>query len=329
MSEKGWRAFNDADGVGDWVVLHGGPTAVYRVGDMGQAASLAAAMAQVPNLCSRAVLTIAADTVTVKLNREMWATEVNDIDLARAICAVAAQHGAVADRSAVQEVQLAIAAIPDAIDLGFWRTVLGYAPMSEDNCIDPLGQGSTVWMQDLNPSKPLRHAMHVDVSLSWEQARARVSAALAAGGRMVDDSEAPANWILADRSGNKVCVVSWPDGARAKAPLTEPIVSSKQLARAQAEVGEVRAVGDESFDWRSRQREGFGPWVQVRATRDDLQAFNERGAAAGSAGAFGDDVDGQAAASRLLLVHLDESYATLPPGHRTLTIRPDGVHTSA
>jgi hypothetical protein len=31
--------------------------------------------------------------------------------------------------------------------LGFWRAVLEYAPMADDNGIDPLGQGSTVWMQ--------------------------------------------------------------------------------------------------------------------------------------------------------------------------------------
>ena len=31
------------------------------------------------------------------------------------------------------EVQVAVAARPEAIDLGFWRTVLGYARMHEDN----------------------------------------------------------------------------------------------------------------------------------------------------------------------------------------------------
>ena len=41
----------------------------------------------------------------------------------------------------------------------------------------------------------------------------RLAAALAAGGRVVDESEAPATWILADASGNKVCLAAWPDGA--------------------------------------------------------------------------------------------------------------------
>jgi 4a-hydroxytetrahydrobiopterin dehydratase len=68
-------------------------------------------------------------------------------------------------------------------------------------------------MQDLDPAKPLRHAMHVDVSVARDHAEARMQAAVAAGGRVVDDSEAPASWILADRSGNKVCIAAWPDGA--------------------------------------------------------------------------------------------------------------------
>jgi 4a-hydroxytetrahydrobiopterin dehydratase len=42
-----------------------------------------------------------------------------------------------------------------------------------------------------------------------------MEAAVAAGGRIVEDSEAPGAWILADRAGNKVCIASWPDGPAA------------------------------------------------------------------------------------------------------------------
>jgi 4a-hydroxytetrahydrobiopterin dehydratase len=213
MSEQGWRDFLSADGLDDWVILHGGPTAVFRVGSLAAAGRLAAAVAEVPGLEERTLLTAAPDRLTVKLTREMWGTEARHVEVARAISAVAREHGASADRAAVQEVQLAIAAKPDSIDLGFWRAVLGYAPMHDDNCIDPLGQGSTVWMQDLDPAKPLRHAMHIDVSVARDQAEARLAAAVTAGGVVVDDSAAPGSWILADRSGNKVCIAAWPDGA--------------------------------------------------------------------------------------------------------------------
>jgi 4a-hydroxytetrahydrobiopterin dehydratase len=213
MSEQGWREFLSADGLDDWVVLHGGPTAVFRMGSLADAARLAAAIAEVPGLEPRTLLTAASDRLTVKLTREMWGTEARHIEVARAISAVARTHGTTADPGAVQEIQLAVAAKPEAIDLGFWRAVLGYAPMADDNAIDPLGQGSTVWMQDLDPAKSLRHAMHVDVSVAREHAEARLAAAVAVGGRVVDDSGAPGAWILADRAGNKVCIAAWPDGA--------------------------------------------------------------------------------------------------------------------
>lgn len=32
-------------------------------------------------------------------------------------------------------------------------------------------------------------------------------------GRIVEQSNAPGSWILADRAGNKVCIAAWPDGA--------------------------------------------------------------------------------------------------------------------
>ena len=213
MSEQGWQAFLNAEGVDDWVILHGGPTAVFKVGSLLESTHLAAAIAELPGLESRILLTATADRLTVKLTRELWGTEARHIDIARAISSVARNAAAVADAGAVQEVQLAIAARPEAVDLGFWRTVLGYAPLQEDNCIDPSGQGSTVWMQELDPSRALSHAMHVDVSVSRAEAQARLHAAVEAGGRIVDDSGAPSAWILADRAGNRVCIAAWPDGA--------------------------------------------------------------------------------------------------------------------
>ena len=212
MSEQGWRGFLAAEGVADWVVLHGGPTAVFRVPSLVEAARLAAAVAQISGL-DAALMTLTDGQLTVRLTRGAFQLEERHVELAQAVSAVAREHGAIPDRALAQEVQLAIAAQPDAIDVGFWRAVLGYAALADDNAVDPLGHGSTVWMQDLDPAKSLRHAMHVDVSVAREQVEQRLAAALAAGGRIVDDSDAPTWWVLADRGGNRVCVCAWPDGA--------------------------------------------------------------------------------------------------------------------
>jgi 4a-hydroxytetrahydrobiopterin dehydratase len=214
MSEQGWREFLAAHGGSDWVVLHGGATAVFRVRSVVEAARLAEAIARVPGFDGAGVLmTVGDDQLSVRLTRGVFRLEERHVQLARAVSALAREHGAVAVRTRVQGMQLAISARPDSMDVGFWRAVLGYVELADDNAIDPLGHGSTVWMQDLDPAKPLRHAMHVDVSVAREQAEHRLAAAVAAGGRIVDDSHAPALWILADRAGNRVCIAAWPDGA--------------------------------------------------------------------------------------------------------------------
>lgn len=213
MSDQGWRDFLSSASGGDWVVLHGGATAVFRVGSWREAIRLADAISQIPGLeGSGALMTVADGALTVRLTRDLWQLEPRHVDLARAVSGAARAHGAVADRAAVHEVQLAIAAKRDAIDVGFWRVVLGYVPMADDNAVDPLGHGSTVWMQELDEAKPLRHAMHIDVSVARETVAARVEAAVAAGGRIVDASHAPSHWTLADRAGNRVCLCAWPDG---------------------------------------------------------------------------------------------------------------------
>jgi 4a-hydroxytetrahydrobiopterin dehydratase len=211
MSEEGWKAFLAADGVDDWVVLHGGATAAFRARSMTEAASLATAVAAAPGIeAAGAVLTINGSRLTVRLTRDLWRLEPEHIELARAVSAIARSHGATPERTSIQEVQLAIAAKSDAIDKAFWEAVLGYTPLADDNVVDPLGHGSTVWMQELDADKPLRHAMHVDVSVAREHARARLDAALAAGGRIVTESNE--HWTLSDRAGNRVCIAVWPDG---------------------------------------------------------------------------------------------------------------------
>ncbi|REK15705.1 MAG: hypothetical protein DWQ40_09905 [Actinobacteria bacterium] len=213
MSETGWREFLAAEHLDDWVVLHGGATAVFRVGSLPESAELAKAIADLPGVSPETLLTVASDRLTVRLTRDLWELEGRHIDFARAISEAAASQGAISDRASAQEVQLAIAGKPEDLDVGFWRAVLGYTAMADDNGVDPLGHGSTVWMQQLDPAKDLRHAMHVDVSVAREEAEGRLAAALAAGGTIVDDSEAPGWWTLSDRAGNRVCIASWPDGA--------------------------------------------------------------------------------------------------------------------
>ena len=66
MSEDGWRGFLAAEGVDDWVVLHGGATAVFRAGSLFEAARLAEAVAEIAGLAGRCVDDV-IDGLTVRL----------------------------------------------------------------------------------------------------------------------------------------------------------------------------------------------------------------------------------------------------------------------
>ena len=88
MSEQGWNDFLAAKGVDDWVVLHGGATAVFRVRSLGEPARLAEAVAKAPGLeGSGVLLTVADASLTVRLSRDLWQLEPRHVALAQAVSA--------------------------------------------------------------------------------------------------------------------------------------------------------------------------------------------------------------------------------------------------
>src|SRR5262249_57305149 len=122
MSEQGWRDFLAAQDGSDWVVLHGGATAVFRVPSVVEAARLAEALAHVPGLDGAGVLmTIADGQLSVRLTRDLWRLEERHVQLAHAISAVARGHGAVGDPTRGPEGALAPPAPPHAGDGRLWR----------------------------------------------------------------------------------------------------------------------------------------------------------------------------------------------------------------
>ena len=51
-----------------------------------------------------------------------------------------------------------------------------------------------------------RQRFHIDLWVPHDVAEERIAAAVAAGGRVVDDENAPSFVVLADPEGNKACV---------------------------------------------------------------------------------------------------------------------------
>ena len=94
----------------------------------------------------------------------------------------------------------------------FWEAVLGYRRRDdspEDDLVDPQDRGPGFWFERMDEPRPGGlGAIHVAVWVPGEHAEARVAAALAAGGRVVRDQDAPASWTLADAYGNEVDVAT-------------------------------------------------------------------------------------------------------------------------
>lgn len=131
-----------------------------------------------------------------------------DIDLARRISEIARERGIDAQPSAVTEIELALDTA-DVAALGpFWAALLTGSrdSVDGDDVVDPSGRLPLLWFQHTDAHETPRQRFHIDLWVPHDQAEERIAAAVAAGGRVVDDGHAPSFVVLADPEGNKACV---------------------------------------------------------------------------------------------------------------------------
>jgi len=208
------RQFHEADGVEDWRVVGEGACTYFRTGSFAAGARLVHAISQLAGLEDHHPdVDLRYGGVTVRLitiTHDYCGLSERDVELARQISAVARELGVPADPSAVQTVQVTIDALVGAEVMPFWRAVLGYRDRgdSPEDLIDPHGRGASFWFQQMDAPRPQRNRIHIDVWVPHDQAKARIAAAIAAGGRLVSDEHAPAWWTLADAEGNEVDVAT-------------------------------------------------------------------------------------------------------------------------
>ena len=204
------KTFHEAQGVEDWRVLFSGACTLYRTGSFANGARLVGAIAEVASDLNHAPdVDLRPDAVTVRLmTHDLWSLSDADLTLAQRISVVASNLGFVADPSAVQHVQLAIDVASRPTVMPFWAAALGYRQAGEADLLDPRRSAAPIWFQD-KAHRPPRNRIHVDVSVPHDQAKARIAAIVAAGGRMLGDRYAPAWWSLIDPEGNVVDVATW------------------------------------------------------------------------------------------------------------------------
>lgn len=152
-------------------------------------------------------LTLTYPEVTVWLSsHDVGGLTSRDVDLARTISGLAAEAGASADPSSLQRLEFGLDTPDSPAVHGFYAALFGGSSHDQE-VVAPHGDYPTVWFQDAEPdAEPPKQRWHLDVWVPHDQGEARVQAVLDAGGTLVDDSEAPAFWVLADVQGNRSCI---------------------------------------------------------------------------------------------------------------------------
>jgi pterin-4a-carbinolamine dehydratase len=209
-----------------WRYLLGVLAVSVPVRSLAQAGEVAAAAvaACAPDADDHLRVDLRPDRVELSVQtRALGVTTGRDAQLAHRIDAALAglghaAAGATSDGSPrpVQMLELAIDAMDIPAIRPFWKAVLGYAdePGSDGDqaaIVDPAGQLPAIWFQQMDSPRPQRNRIHFDITVAHDEAEPRVRAALAVGGRLVDDSFARSYWVLADAEGNEVCVCTWTD----------------------------------------------------------------------------------------------------------------------
>jgi len=207
--------FHESAGVGDWRVVAEGACAYFRTRSFEAGARFVQRIGELADIGNHHPdADLRDEGVTVRLitvTDDYTGLSRRDIDLARLISAVARELGAPADPSVVQTVQVSVDALVSAQVMPFWRAVLGYeyrADSPEEDLVDPRGRGPGFWFQRMDTPRQQRSRIHIDVWVPHDQAEARIAAALAAGGHLVSDENAPSWWTLADAEGNEVDVAT-------------------------------------------------------------------------------------------------------------------------
>ena len=135
-----------------------------------------------------------------------------DLELARRITDIAAEQAVKPDPASITAIELALDTARAATIAPVWAALLtgnteahGHGTIGDD-IRDATGRVPILWFQDTDEHETPRQRFHIDVWVPPEVADQRVAAAVAAGGIVVDDSQAPSYTVIADQDGNKACV---------------------------------------------------------------------------------------------------------------------------
>lgn len=205
--------FHQASGVSDWRVTGTGPQAVFTATSLSHAAGLVAPIvAAAERFGLRPDIDVRPEGVVVRVPYAgPEGIPAAAVDFAAAVSVAAAAQRLIPDPSRAQSIGIYVAQHSGADVRPFFTAALGYEDVGDTDAADPMRRGPQLAFNPITGDSPSRGRTHFDVFVPADQARARVDAALAAGGRLADDSHAPAWWSLASPDNHGVDIASWTD----------------------------------------------------------------------------------------------------------------------
>jgi 4a-hydroxytetrahydrobiopterin dehydratase len=210
----------------DWRKLGQGLHARYVVGDFGAGVRFVAAVGEAGEaLGHHPRVTMGDGFVDLKLLSHDavyrdgegtdhvidWVTQ-TDVDLALRVTEIAAEQAVDADPASIVTMELALDTAHAATIAPVWAALLTGSSEAQgrgtlgDDVRDATERVPILWFQDTDEHETPRQRFHADVWVPPEVAEQRIAAAVAAGGTVVDDSQAPSYTVIADQDGNKACV---------------------------------------------------------------------------------------------------------------------------
>jgi hypothetical protein len=156
--------------------------------------------------------------VIIDSGKDQWEDDAHGlgldfIDLARNVQTAARELGATADPELPRFAQLFLDAADVAAVRAFWVAALGYTHdrrTAVSDIHDPRRLNPVLVFQELDASETARrrqrNRIHFELAVPADQARTRLATTVAAGGRLLDESEG--RWRVADPEGNEMVIVS-------------------------------------------------------------------------------------------------------------------------
>ncbi|KQY46384.1 VOC family protein [Cellulomonas sp. Root137] len=211
-------ALGEGSGTADWQAVFSA-MACYRTTSPTQQRDLATAAAALADDAGFPLLIdLRPGLVILDSGKDQWVDDAHGLeldftDLAATLQTAARELGATADPGLPRFAQLFLdAADVDAVR-AFWVAALGYSPDRRDwntDIIDPRRLNPVLVFQEIDTSETerrrQRNRLHVELAVPSDLAQTRLATTLAAGGRLLDESEG--RWQVADPEGNELVIVS-------------------------------------------------------------------------------------------------------------------------